>query len=127
LKEAILIGVGGALGALSRYGISTVAKNISSSELPFGTFVANMIGCFAIGVVAALATESSYISKELQAALTIGFLGGLTTFSSFSYETIRLAGTQDWRYSLANALANVLVGVSMTIAGMLVARRWIAI
>ena len=127
MKEAILIGVGGALGALSRYGISAVAKHVSPSPLPFGTFVANMLGCFAIGLVAALATESSYISKELQAALTVGFLGGLTTFSSFSYETIRLADTQDWRYSVANVLANVLVGVSMTIAGMLVARRWIAI
>ena len=85
-----------------------------------------MIGCFAIGFVAALAAESSYIPKELQAPLTIGFLGGLTTFSSFSYETIRLAGTQDWRYSVANVLANVLFGVTMTMAGMIIARRWIS-
>ena len=127
MKEAIFIGLGGALGALSRYGIGTLAKSISSSPLPIGTFVANMIGCFTIGLIAALASESSYIPKELQAPLTIGFLGGLTTFSSFSYETIRLLETQDWRYGLVNVLGNILVGLGMTMTGILIAKRWLAV
>jgi len=126
MQQVLLIGLGGALGSIGRYGIALGSRQLVSTSLPIGTFGANIAGCFIIGLLAPIIVSTDIVPKAWQLPLTVGFLGGLTTFSSFSLETVRLFNTQDWRYAAANILANVFCGTGATILGMILARRWIA-
>lgn len=111
---------------MGRYGIALGSRQFVPTHLPLGTFSANIIGCFIIGVLAPIISSSDLIPKAWQLPLMVGFLGGLTTFSSFSLETVRLFDSHDWRYATANILANVFFGTGATVLGMVLARRWIA-
>ena len=124
MQQLLLIGLGGALGSISRYGISVGSRQITADYLPWGTFGANMLGCFLIGLIAPIFVSGDLIPKEWQLPITVGFLGGLTTFSSFSLETVKLLDANDWKYALGNILANVLCGTTLTVIGMLISRKW---
>jgi CrcB protein len=125
MQQILLIGLGGALGSMSRYGISIGSRQIAPASIPIGTFSANMLGCFLIGLLATLFLSGDLIPKEWQLPISVGFLGGLTTFSSFSLETIRLLDTNDWKYAVGNILANVVCGTALTVLGMMLGRKWV--
>ena len=82
--------LGGGLGAAMRYWLSGAVYRLLSSSFPYGTLVVNVIGCFVIGLWMSLFTERFAGNPALRVFLVIGILGGFTTFSSFSYETIAL-------------------------------------
>jgi CrcB protein len=108
----LFVGIGGALGSIARYLVSTwvqtTAKNIN---FPFGTLTVNLVGCFVIGFLAQLAEERGVFTSESRAFVFIGILGGFTTFSSFGNETLNLArGGEMWN-ALANVGLNVVVGL----------------
>jgi fluoride exporter len=125
VQQILLIGLGGALGSIGRYGITIGSRQFTPEHLPFGTFGANMMGCFLIGVLAPVLVSGDFIPKAWHLPLTVGFLGGLTTFSSFSLETVRLLDSNDWRYAMTNIFANLLCGTSLTVLGMMLGRKWI--
>ncbi len=104
LENLIWVFLGGGLGCVSRYGISILATAILSSRFPFGTLLVNIFGSFLIGIFFALYKESG---ERLRLLIVTGFLGGFTTFSAFSYETLALA-EKSLTYALWNILLNVL-------------------
>lgn len=118
----MLVIAGGGFGSASRYLVSLAAARLFGDSFPWGTLTVNLLGCLLIGFVAGLA-DRSIVSRSLRILLVTGFLGGFTTFSSFSLESVRmiLGGTID--RALLNALLNVLIGFSLTVAGLFAASR----
>jgi CrcB protein len=88
--KLILIGIGGFLGAISRYLASSYTYKIMGANFPYGTFLVNIIGCFLIGIIIPLSEERYLISPDTRSFIAIGFLGAFTTFSTFSFETLAL-------------------------------------
>ena len=116
------IALGGALGALARYGLSGVAYTAFGSRLPWGTLVVNLAGCFALGVLAELASRTAAVPADVRAAVGIGFLGSLTTFSTFALETWREVERGDWLAVTGNLLLNVAGGLALVFLGVAAAR-----
>ncbi|WP_243373223.1 fluoride efflux transporter CrcB [Geotalea sp. SG265] len=112
----------GALGCLSRYYLSGWVYDICGRSFPYGTFAVNIVGAFLIGLIMEFSMRSTLVPPQLRVGLTIGFLGGLTTFSTFSYETFRLLEDGELLIASANVLASVLVCLVFTWLGILAAR-----
>jgi CrcB protein len=119
----IYIAVFGALGCLARYWLSGGVYALLGRGFPYGTFVVNVVGAFLIGLVMEFGLRSTLISQELRVGLTIGFLGGLTTFSTFSYETFRLIEDAQFVPALANVLASTVACIFFTFIGIYTARQ----
>lgn len=113
--------IGGGIGAVCRFLLS---KNINllnlPTKFPFGTFIVNMLGCFAIGLLFQL-VSAEVVPKRVQLVLITGFLGGFTTFSSYSLESVMLFRGQDLSAGMANIVLSTVIGVSFVALGMLVA------
>jgi len=88
MKTAVLVALGGAAGALSRYGIGRWAAASLGTAFPWGTLAVNTAGCLLIGLVLGLSASKHLITKEVQVLLATGFCGGFTTFSSFAIELL---------------------------------------
>ena len=118
-----MIAAAGAFGALCRYGISaSLAKAFAQSGFPFGTLAVNVIGCLIIGIIMHIGLNSDLISANWRMAITVGFLGALTTFSSFSYETVVLLEKTQYFMAIANITANMIVGLLATVAGLTIGK-----
>ena len=109
--------VGGGLGSLSRYGLTLLAANYIGVSFPWGTLLANLIGCFLIGVGFALA-DINLLSPSGRLFFMTGFLGGLTTFSTFALETVTATRAGINAIALANFLINNLGGMILVGVGM---------
>lgn len=119
----VLIALGGALGALARYGVTVwVQARLPLSSFPWGTFVINATGSFVLGLVATLLAERVLTSPHIRPLVTIGFVGAYTTFSTYEYETARL-GTS-WQ-AIGNMVGSVFVGYGCVWLGIGVA-HWLA-
>ncbi len=90
MERLLLVAAGGALGAALRYLVATAALGWLGPAFPWGTLIVNLIGSFLIGLVQAVATEGLVLGEDTRLFLTSGVLGGLTTYSAFSYESVRL-------------------------------------
>ena len=86
----LAIALGGALGAMGRYAIITFLLPVTPHRFPWGTLVANVIGCFVIGILAVVIIDKQILGPQWRLFLITGFLGALTTFSAFSLEAIQL-------------------------------------
>ena len=116
MKIVIAVGIGSCIGGILRYLLSQLIQAKFLSTFPFGTLSVNIIGCFFIGLVFGF-SERSYISMEWRLFLVTGLLGGFTTFSSFSNETIALIRDgQNW-LALSYIASSVIVGLVSTFAG----------
>ncbi len=113
----------GALGCLARYFLSGWVYDLIGSTLPYGTLAVNGIGAFLIGLVMEFSLRSTAVSPDLRIGLTIGFLGGFTTFSSFSYETFRLLEGAQLPQALGNVLLSVTACLAFTFLGVVAARH----
>jgi CrcB protein len=108
MLKLALIALGGGLGTLARYGITGFAQRLSESQFPWGTLVVNVLGCLLIGAIAAYSVGPTAMREEYRWALTVGFLGGFTTFAAFGFETFALVENRYAGFALANvALSNV--------------------
>lgn len=105
----ILVFVGGGLGAAARYGLQGLIYSKTGTTFPFGTLAVNVLGCFVIGLLMTSMEERFLIQPSTRIFLTIGILGGFTTFSSFTYETISLFRDGEILYGLANTAASLLL------------------
>jgi CrcB protein len=90
--RSLWIAVAGSAGALSRYQLEGLVSRNVRGAFPWGTLVVNVSGCFVLGLLFTVLTERFLPHPDLRAALTVGFLGAYTTFSTFAFETVRLAG-----------------------------------
>ena len=112
VANIILVGAGGAVGAVARYlATGVVIRNFSAGPFPLGTLVVNVTGCFIIGVLTTLAEHHHVLSQEARLLLITGLLGGFTTFSAFGFETVLLLRTGEGML----ALMNVLLSVSLSL------------
>lgn len=110
------IGLAGALGTVTRYQVGLWAGRVFGPAFPWGTFIVNVTGCFLIAAVMHIAVTTSLIPPTLRLTLTTGFMGGLTTYSSFNYETTRFLQDRAW----ANGFTNLGLTVACCfVAGLL--------
>ena len=114
------VALGGALGALARYGISGWVYNRMGENFPWGTLVVNLVGCLALGLVIRW-LQVSAVAPELRPFLTIGVLGAFTTFSTFSYETVALLQEGQWLRAGLYMGGSVVLGLIAMVAGMALA------
>jgi CrcB protein len=122
MERFIWICLAGAAGTGTRYLIALWAAHRFGSAFPFGTLIVNLVGCFAIAAVMHAAVTLSW-SPTLRSAITIGFIGGLTTYSSFNYETTRLIEDGATGAAVLNATATVLGALAAGWFGLLCARQ----
>ena len=115
--QIFYIALFGALGCLSRYFLAGWVYNLFGRSLPYGTIAVNVTGAYIIGLVMEFSIGSNLISQNLRVGITIGFLGGLTTFSTFSYETFRLLEDGEFLIASINIFISVLVCLFFTWAG----------
>ena len=119
------VGGGAAVGAWARWGLSLLLNPIFPS-VPLGTLAANLIGGFLMGVTMALITHYEAMSPELRLLLTTGFLGGLTTFSTFSAEATTLLSRGQLGWGAAMITAHVVGSIACTFAGIALASSILA-
>jgi len=123
MKNVLLVMLGGSIGALSRYGASLLAVKLFGSRFPWGTLAVNLVGCFFIGIAFALAERGSgSIGPSMRLFFVTGYLGGLTTFSTYALETTNALGAQNSMVAVLNFAANNLLGVALVLLGMWVVR-----
>lgn len=116
--NAAMVGTGGFLGALLRYGLSGLVHRLFPlTTFPYGTLAANLSGCLLIGVIAGLAESRQLFGPEIRLFAMIGILGGFTTFSTFGYETFNMIRDSEYAGALGNVGLNVLLGVVLVWAG----------
>lgn len=121
----LLVGVGGFLGANARYVLARWIGLLVDTRFPLGTFVVNVTGSFALGLVATLVFQRmAGSSDEVRLAVGVGFLGAFTTFSTFGLETHALFEDGSWVTAVANVVASVVVCLVAVRAGVLLARAW---
>jgi len=122
VERALLITLGGAIGTLLRYITSLLAAQWFGTEFPYGTLIVNLSGAFVIGVVQHLGMEGLMIPDNTRLFLTTGMMGGLTTYSTFSYETVRLMETGAWSQAWINIFVTTVICLSLCFVGMSVGR-----
>jgi len=122
MKELAAIALAGALGSISRYSVSRWAYETLGPSFVYGTLAVNVVGCFALGFLMQVGASSDGVPGPLRLALTTGFLGAFTTFSTFGYETVRYVEDGALALAAINVGANVGVGLAAAWAGMASAR-----
>ena len=121
-RSILLVGLGGFVGSVARYLVAVLLAGQISSVFPLATLTVNILGCFVIGVLFALSDRGSILSPEWRILLTTGFCGGFTTFSTFSYESLRLMQDGEYFYLAAYVLISVVVGLAATYVGIVLIR-----
>jgi CrcB protein len=120
--QYLWIGLGGFLGANVRFLVQQWAAQWWGADFPYGTLLANVSGSFIIAFFLTLTTGRLTVSPETRLFVAVGFLGGFTTFSSFAYETFRLAGQNGWGVAVFNFVSNNVLGLIGILLGVMLAQ-----
>ena len=116
----LLIAVGGALGSVARYALSSLVLRITGSLFPVGTFAVNLVGCIAFGTVIGAAQQRFVLTPGARAFLLIGILGGFTTFSSYVFESFALMRDRQFAAAAFNVVGQVVGGLVGLWAGLII-------
>ena len=117
------VGLGGFVGSVARYGAGVLFAGASNGRFPVATFLVNVVGCFAIGMLAGIFERHAPRFDELRPFLFTGVLGGFTTFSAFGLETIALMRRGDWTAAMLYAAGSVALGLLAVALGLRLAAR----
>jgi CrcB protein len=123
----LLIAFGGAIGTVLRYATSVLAARWLGTDFPYGTLIVNLAGAFVIGLVQELGAESLLLPDNVRLFLTTGMLGGLTTYSTFSYETVRLAELGAWHHAGLNLIVTTVACLLLCLLGIAAGRSLLAL
>jgi len=122
MAQILLVGAGGCLGAMARYWLSGVVQRHTNGVFPYGTMAVNVLGCLAIGLVWGLVEYRQWFQPNVRLFVTVGILGGFTTFSTFGHETFLLLRDEEYLPALANILMSVVAGLAAGVAGWFLAK-----
>lgn len=117
MTTAVWIGVAGFFGAIARYGVGGLVSRVNET-FPWGTFVVNASGSFVLGLLVAAFSHRFVVHPDLRVAMTVGFLGAYTTFSTFTLETVEFIQVGDVRSAALNVGASLVVGLVAVWAGL---------
>ena len=126
MGRVLLVAVGGALGSVVRYLVATAALTWMGPAFPWGTLAVNLVGSFLIGFVQQLATEAFVIGEDTRLFLSTGVMGGLTTYSAFSYETVRLFETGAAWQAWLNVVVTTAACLTLCFLGLTAGRLLLA-
>jgi len=118
----VLVGVGGAIGSVLRFLTSLAAAQWLGADFPYGTLIVNLVGSFIIGFVQEIGGEALMIPDNIRLFLTTGVMGGLTTYSTFSYETVRLMETHAWTEAWINIVVTAACALGLCFLGIAAGR-----
>ncbi len=118
LKQALLVGIGGAMGSILRFLISEVTGRLYTQSFPLATFIINILGCFLIGVL----VNTIPVNSNLKLILIVGFCGGFTTFSAFARESMDLIHQQQSGLALFYIIASCILGICAVWLGLQIAK-----
>lgn len=118
MQKIIFVGIGGGIGAIIRYLVTIQSAKMINSDFPLGTLIVNVVGGFLIGMIVELSLSTEFISPNMKLFLTTGIMGGLTTFSTFSLESINLISAG--KYLLGTA--NICLNLFLSLGGVVLAR-----
>jgi fluoride exporter len=122
VEQLLLVALGGALGSVMRYLTALLAARWLGGDFPWGTLAVNIVGSFLIGVVHELGSDALRVSPESRLFLATGVMGGLTTYSAFSYETARLMERQAWSTAWIYVVITTAACVALCFVGFAAAR-----
>ncbi len=120
--RALWVGVAGFFGAVSRYWVDGVVSRATGGSFPWGTWVVNVSGCFIVGLLTTVLTERFLPHPAVRMAITVGFVGAYTTFSTFAYESVRLGQNGALGLAAVNVVSSIVVGFAATWAGIVLGR-----
>jgi fluoride exporter len=121
---ALAVGAGGAIGSILRYSLTAAVTRMMGSTFPYGTVLVNVTGSFLIGLCYVWLIEKMGARPDVRAFLIVGVLGGFTTFSSFSLETVMLLMQSSYARAAMNIVASVGLCIGATMLGIMVARQF---
>jgi fluoride exporter len=116
LARFLMVATGGALGSMARYWVGGWAPRIFGQAFPYGTLIVNTVGSFLVAVIMSVGLRTTVISPNLRLFLTVGVMGGFTTYSSFNYETLALFQQRLWMTGVLNM---AVTGLGCLLAGVL--------
>ena len=122
MDRFLVVGLGGFVGAVARYGVTLLVGAFWTREFPLATFLINVTGSFVLGLFSTLAAERLEVDPRLRLFVATGFVGAYTTFSTFEYETQRLAESGAVWWGLLNVVTSVAAGYAAVQLGVRLAR-----
>jgi len=128
MLEIFVVGSGGFIGSILRYLVTkTVQNNFPATQFPYSVMLANLLGCFLIGLLSGLSLERIPLTPNLRLFFIVGILGGFTTFSSFSLDAYNMLNTNDLSiliFALLHILAHVILGITAVYLGLLIGKNF---
>ena len=122
MLQIILAGLGGFIGSAGRFWMASLSYRYFGQDFPYGTLIVNVLGCLLIGFLMAFFEQRFLVTPNLRIFLTIGILGGFTTFSTFSYETLSLLREGSYAMGLSNILLSLIGCLGATWIGSLIGK-----
>jgi len=117
-----LLACAGGVGTLCRFGLGELVKKLYRGDLPLGTLLVNIVGCFLFGAFWAYACARPGISTQTRTIVLVGFMGAFTTFSSFAFDTHGLVQNAQWAWAVGNVLVQNAVGIVFVMLGIAACR-----
>ncbi|GAB4192464.1 MAG: fluoride efflux transporter CrcB [Wenzhouxiangellaceae bacterium] len=122
LNVWLFLGLAGAAGAMSRFGLVAGLQHGLSIGVPYGTLLVNIVGCAGAGALWALLDRHQYLDSELRLILLVGYFGAFTTFSTFALETVALLRQEQWLIASLNLLLHNALGIIALLMGVAVVK-----
>ncbi|MDQ8003789.1 MAG: fluoride efflux transporter CrcB [Pedobacter sp.] len=124
LKQILLVGLGGGIGSIFRFLTSVFATKYAVNGFPLGTFMANVLGCFILGICVGVFGKNPTENENLKLLFVTGFCGGYTTFSTFASENIQLLQQQNYTLLVIYTVSSLLVGFLAVAIGLTLGKSW---
>lgn len=124
MATVLWIGIGGFIGANSRYWLGSLINRWLGTGFPWATALVNISGALLIGIIATLFADKAVANESLRLFLIVGLLGGYTTFSSYSFEAVSMMQDERWMSAISYLVLSNVVGILACVGGVMIARVW---